>query len=185
MQTKETELIRRIAAGDTEAFATLTDRYARSVYALVARIAGSAEDAEELTQDVFMKVFGKLRQFDGRSSFSTWLYRIACNTALSHARRKRRSACPLDERRVAAVPDDEADRLEEMVARERALEALSRAVESLDAEDRALVTLFYYEERPAVECASIMGITEGNAKVRLHRARKKLYLLVKNELYGE
>lgn len=185
MQTNETELIRRIVAGDHQAFATLADRYSRPVYALVARIAGSAEDAEELTQDAFMKAFDKLRQFDGRSTFATWLYRIACNTALSYARRKRRHVCPIDENRAAALPDDEADRLEEMAEREKSLDALGRAVGSLDAEDRALVTLFYYEERSIGQCAEIMALTEGAVKVRLHRARKKLYLLVRDELYGE
>ncbi len=108
-------------------------------------------------------------------------YRIACNTALSHVRRKRRPVCPVDERRIAALPDDEAERLEDIVDRESKLEALGRAVELLEPEERALVTLFYYDDRTISECAAVMELTEGNVKVRLHRIRKKLYLLV-NEL---
>lgn len=185
MQTKETELIKRTVAGDTEAFALLADRYSRSVYSLVARIAGSAEDAEELTQDVFLKAFDALGRFDGRSAFATWLYRIACNTALSHVRRRRIPSCPVDERRLAALPDDEAERLEEIVVRERRLEALGRSVEMLEAEERALVTLFYYEERPISECAAVLDLTECNVKVRLHRTRKKLYLLVTELIDGK
>ena len=185
MQTKETELIRRIVAGDTEAFALLADHYSHSVYSLTARITGSAEDAEELTQDVFLKAFDKLGKFDGRSAFATWLYRIACNTALSHVRRKRLPSCPIDERRITALPDDEAERLEEIVIRERRLEALGRAVDLLDADERALVTLFYYDERSIGECAAVMDLTESNVKVRLHRIRKKLYLLVTEMIDGK
>jgi len=83
MQTEEILLIKRIVAGDTESFAALADRYSRSVYSLTARIAGSAEDAEELTQDTFLKAFDSLGRFDGRSAFATWLYRIACNTGVA------------------------------------------------------------------------------------------------------
>ena len=79
-QQQEHDLIERIAGGDTEAFAVLVDRYAHTVHALVARIVVTAEDAEEVTQDVFLKVFDHLPRFDGRSSLATWIYRIAFNT---------------------------------------------------------------------------------------------------------
>lgn len=102
-QQQERDLIERIAGGDTEAFAVLVDRYAHTVHALVARIVVTAEDAEEVTQDVFLKVFDHLPRFDHRSSPATWIYRIAFNTAVSHARRRRRPTCPIDERRIAAI----------------------------------------------------------------------------------
>lgn len=108
MQTEEQELIRRIAGGETRLCARLVDRYGRAVYTLAARIAGCTEDAEELTQDIFLKAFSSLDRFGGRSSFSTWLYRIAYNTAVSHARRTRPKHCGIDERRLAALPDSEA-----------------------------------------------------------------------------
>ena len=105
MQTEEQELIRRIAGGETRLCARLADRYGRAVYTLAARIAGCTEDAEELTQDIFLKAFSSLDRSGGRSSFSTWLYRIAYNTAVSHARRTRPKHCGIDERRLAALPD--------------------------------------------------------------------------------
>ncbi len=101
MQTEEQELIRRIAGGETRLCARLVDRYGRAVYTLAARIAGCTEDAEELTQDIFLKAFSSLDRFGGRSSFSTWLYRIAYNTAVSHARRTRPKHCGIDERRLS------------------------------------------------------------------------------------
>lgn len=166
-QQQEHDLIERIAGGDTEAFAVLVDRYAHTVHALVARIVVTAEDAEEVTQDVFLKVFDHLPRFDHRSSPATWIYRIAFNTAVSHARRRRRPTCPIDERRIAAITDDEAERLEEMVERQQALDSLAAAIEALEADDRSVA-----------ECAAITGLTEANVKVRLHRIRKKLYAMI-------
>ena len=84
----------------------------------------------------------------------------------------------IDERRLAVLPDEEADRLEEWTERQERLDALTRAIGRLDPEERALVTLFYYEERSVAECAAITALSESNVKVRLHRIRKKLYVMV-------
>lgn len=185
-QEREQELIRRILRGESDLYAQLVDHYARMIQTLVARIIDRPEEAEEVAQDVFVKAFRQLDSFGGRSSFQTWIYRIACNTALSHARRSRRrtTLTGVDERRLGLLPDEEVERLEEWAAHERRLEALTRALARLEAEERALVTLFYYEERPVSECAAITGLTENNVKVRLHRIRKKLYLLVMDETDG-
>ncbi len=185
-EEREQELIRRILRGESDRYAELVDRYARMIQTLVARIIDRPEEAEEVTQDVFVKAFRQLGTFSGRSSFQTWIYRIACNTALSHARRTRRrnTLTGIDERRLGLLPDEEVERLEEWVAHERQLEALTRAVARLEADERALITLFYYEERSVNECAAILGLQENNVKVRLHRIRKKLYLLVMEETDG-
>lgn len=185
-EEREAALIRRILRGESDLYAQLVDRYAGMIHTLVARVIDCPEEAEEVTQDVFLKAFRQLDGFGGRSSFQTWIYRIACNTALSHARRTRRrnTLSGVDERRLALLPDEEAERLEEWATHERQLDALTRAVTRLEAEERALVTLFYYEDRPVSECAAITGLTEGNVKVRLHRIRKKLYLMVKDETDG-
>lgn len=180
-EDQELELIRRIRCGETRLCVHLVDHYELIVYTLVVRILGRQEEAEEVTQDVFLKAFRQLDRFGGRSSFRTWIYRIACNTAISRARRTRRHYTGIDERRLALLTDEEADRLEEWAAHEQLLEALKRAVERLEPAERALVTLFYYEERPISECAAITELTESNVKVRLHRIRKKLYLMVKDE----
>lgn len=101
----EEEVIRRIVEGETELFALLADRYGRAVHALVYRIVGNPEDAEEVTQEVLLKAFARLADFRGRSSFATWLHRIACNTAVSFARR-RHPLTHFDERQLALLPDD-------------------------------------------------------------------------------
>ena len=76
-------LIDRVTRGDEDAFAQLMELYAQGVYTLIVRITRCEEDAEELTQDVFMRVYNHIGEFAGKSSFSTWLYRIAYNIAIS------------------------------------------------------------------------------------------------------
>ena len=169
-QQEELELIRRIVNGETDLYAILARRYGRVVYTLVSRIVGCAEDAEELAQDVFLKAFRNLHRFNGRSSFPTWLFRIAYNTAVSETRRRKREWACIDQARLAG--------------RQESLDALARAVGELEPEERALVTLFYYEEYSVSECAGITQMSESNIKVRLHRIRKKLYILVNTQLHG-
>ena len=174
------QLARRIAAGDTAAFATVVERYGERIFALVMRIAASRTDAEEIVQETFVKAYTALSRFDGRSSLGTWLCRIACNTAISTLRR-RKPAPAFDERRAAAVADEEADALFGSGVDESLISALNRALVRLEPDERALVTLFYYDDRPMNECATILGCTESAAKVRLHRIRKKLYVMIKSE----
>lgn len=185
-EEREAALIRRILRGESDLYAQLVDRYAGMIHTLVARVIDCPEEAEEVTQDVFLKAFRQLDGFGGRSSFQTWIYRIACNTALSHARRTRRrnTLSGVDERRLALLPDEEAERLEEWATHERQLDALTRAVTRLEAEERALVTLFYYEDRPVSECAAITGLTEEGAVASHPQEAMSLYLMVKDETDG-
>lgn len=83
MEKDESYIITRILAGKTEEYAYFLDTYGQPVFSLIVRMVNSEEDAEELTQDTFMKAFEHLSSFNGKSSFSTWIYRIAYNTALS------------------------------------------------------------------------------------------------------
>lgn len=181
MLHNEKELIERIANGETELFAHIAEHYAQAVYTLVVRIVGNTEDAEEVTQDVFLQVFEHLPYFNFKSTFATWLYRIAYNQAISFARRKRLPHYPIDDNRLHSVSDDEVEQIEATANNERQIEALTRALALLNAEERALITLFYYKERTVAECAEIMTQNENNIKVRLHRIRKKLYILLKDE----
>lgn len=110
---------------------------------------------------------------------------MAAPHRLQHGRLLRPAPHPLthfDERQLALIPDDAPERLEAWAERQESLGALNRAIARLTPEERALVTLFYYEDCTVAECASITATTEANVKVRLHRIRKKLYLMVKTEL---
>lgn len=173
----EQRLIRKVREGDAEAFAPLIERYSRPIFALVVGIVGQREEAEELTQDIFLKAYTRLSTFGGRSTFSTWLYRIACNTALSAVRSRQRRFALFDSDRSERLPDvpDEGELTTLSEAQEQALLA---ALDRLEADERALIQLHYYENRPLSECGEILSISESNAKVRLHRIRKKLGLWI-------
>ena len=88
MKNNELHIIAQILGGKTEAFSYFMDTYGQQVFTLIVRMVDSEEDAEELTQDTFMKAFSHLSSFCGHSSFSTWIYRIAYNTALSALRKR-------------------------------------------------------------------------------------------------
>lgn len=173
----EQRLIRKVLEGNAEAFVPLVERYSRPIFALVVGIVGRREEAEELTQDIFLKAYMKLSSFRGRSAFSTWLYRIACNEALSAVRRHRKDFSLFDFSRAERLPDAP-DEEELSALTEAQEEALLAALDRLAPDERALVQLHYYENRPLSECGEILSISESNAKVRLHRIRKKLGLWI-------
>lgn len=169
----EQRLIRKVLEGDAEAFAPLVERYSRPIFALVVGIVGQREEAEELTQDIFLKAYTHLASYGSRSAFSTWLYRIACNTALTAVKRRQRRFALFDFSRAERLPElsDDGELTELSEAQEQALRA---ALDRLEADERALIQLHYYENRPLSECGEILSLTESNTKVRLHRIRKKL-----------
>lgn len=170
--------VERIVAGDTACFACLLDRYGAQVHSLIARVVGNRQDAEELTQDVFLKVFRNLSSFRGKSSFSTWLYRIAYNTAISETRKKRQEFLAIDETQFSNISEEEVnirlghtDNSEQIVLLEKALDKLSP-------DDRFVILLFYMEDKSVEEVAVITGLTVSNVKTKLHRIRKRLYVLL-------
>ena len=182
--TNQKDLIDKITHGDEDAFAQLMKLHAQGVYTLIVRVTRCEEDAEELTQDVFIKVYNHIGKFAGKSSFSTWLYRIAYNIAISYTRSHKQATCQIDERRLNSVELNDVERMEASTD-DATINALTIAIDKLESQERALVTLFYYEERSIAECATIMGQSENNIKVRLHRIRKKLYLLITEQKHEQ
>ena len=180
MKKDEAHIIKEILNGKTEQYEYFLDRYGQQVFVLVDRIVSCQEDAEELTQDVFLKAFQQLSSFKAESTFSTWIYRIATNIAISAVRKKRNDVLRLDDSVFANLSDTQVDAALEDESEEQ-MERLQQAMNQLEADERALITLYYLKEKPLAEVAFILGLTEGNAKVKLHRIRKKLYVLIKNQ----
>ena len=189
MKKDESHIIKEILNGKTEQYEYFLDHYGQQVFVLVDRIVSCPEDAEELTQDVFLKAFQQLSSFKAESSFSTWIYRIATNVAISAVRKRKKEGIRLDDSAFAnlsdtqvdeALEDDSEEQLQRLQRAMEQLEADERALEQLEADERALVTLYYMEEKTLAEVAFIVGLTEANAKVKLHRIRKKLYIFIKN-----
>ena len=171
MGNDETHIIHRILKGETSLYEYFLDKYSQQVFILIIRIVENQEDAEELTQDTFLKAFEHLSSFKAESSFSTWIYRIAYNTAISA------ELIVMDSAMLMNISDQQIDDALNDESEER-VGKLNKAIKKLDAEERALISLFYNEEKTIGEIALILGLTESNAKVKLHRIRKKLYILI-------
>ncbi|OAV74689.1 Sigma-24 [Bacteroidales bacterium Barb7] len=164
--------VQRVQAGDTACFACLLDKYSRRVHTLIVRIVGNREDAEELTQDVFMKVYRSLPAFKGDSSFPTWLYRIAYNTAISETRRKKYEFPAIEESLLANISEEETDLSEQT-------DHLEAALALLPLDERAVILLYYMEDKAVEEVSAITGLSASNVKTKLFRIRKKLFVLLK------
>ncbi|MDL2211165.1 RNA polymerase sigma factor [Bacteroides sp. OttesenSCG-928-M17] len=173
--------VQRILDGETELFSILLERHSRPVYSLVIQIVSSPEDAEELVQDIFLKAFRSLSGYKGDASFSTWIYRIAYNMAISFTRKRRPEYLYIEESTINNVPDSDVENLLFASANEERIAGLTRAIDQLHAEEKAIITLFYYEEKSIEEIAVILAITVSNVKVKLHRTRKKIYVLMSKE----
>jgi RNA polymerase sigma-70 factor (ECF subfamily) len=171
----DTYYIEKIQAGETECFAVLLERYSQTVYSLVVKIVGNREDAEELTQDVFLKVFRSLSSFQGNSLFSTWLFRISYNVAISATRGKKQEWLTIEE----SMPENEVSDELEQLDREEQLLRLDKAMAQLSPDERAIISLFYLQEKPIEEIASITRLSTSNVKTKLHRIRKKMFVLMK------
>ena len=177
----ETELIEGLSKQDSKAQQQTIDRYGGEVFALVVRVVAVAENAEEVYQDVFVKVFRNIGQYDaGRSSLRTWILRIAYNEAISFLRRKRLPVVYFEDHGHEAdkLSDAEVDETLGNVSTET-VQLIRAALKHLPPEERAVITMFYYEERSLKEIADITGAIPTTIASRLCRTRKKLCRIIK------
>jgi len=179
----EKDLVKHILDGETQMFSQLLKRYQRPVHSLIRQIIPCREDAEELTQDVFIKAYNSLGKFRGDCSLSTWLYRIAYNTAISATRKNKFYFPDIDDNFLNNIPDDVVDNILEKTEDEKLLQKLESAVDKLDIEGKTLISLYYTEDKPVNEIAEIMQLSPENVKVKLFRTRKKLVFLTNDGNY--
>ncbi|MDR1557365.1 MAG: sigma-70 family RNA polymerase sigma factor [Tannerellaceae bacterium] len=170
--------VRRIQAGDTSGFACLLDRYSRPVYSLIFKLVRNKEDAEELAQDVFMKVFRSLGTFRAESSLSTWIYKIAYHTAISEIRKKKHEFLAIDEALIENVSEEKLAETFGTNDENEQINRLDAAMAALSPDEQAILLFFYTEEKSIEDIASITGLSLSNVKTRLHRIRKKLFVLL-------
>lgn len=163
------DLVARAQAGDQTAFRDLYRQHAGRVYALCLRLTGDASDADERTQDVFVRLWDKLRSFRGESAFSSWLHRLAVNVVLNERRTTWRR-----ERRVTPVEDPGALERNRGNPTEGLSIDLERAIAELPDGAREVFVLFDIEGYGHADIASLTGIAEGTSKAQLFRARRLL-----------
>lgn len=185
MQTQtDNYYIQQTLKGKTNAYGFLVDRYKDLVFGLIYRLLQHKEETEEASQDVFVKAFHALSSFKGEASFKTWLYRIAYNTAISRLRKKNIKLTSINEDIMEAVEPVVDDALKLLAEREKKA-TLENGLSKLAATDRAILLLYYWEEMNINEVAESMGLTNSNVKIKLMRARKKLYAILERTLKSE
>jgi len=188
MDLRESRLVRLLKRRDEDAFREMIKTYQVDVYNLIFRMLGNREEAEDLSQEVFVTVFKSIDGFRGDSKFSTWLYRIAVNTCKNRfkylSRRMHHAQAPLDEiseRNMAGRDGGPAISLQAQISRpDKLLEglqlerAIQEAIAALEEDQRALIVLRDIQGVSYQEISKITGLPEGTVKSRLHRARMAL-----------
>ncbi len=171
----ESRLVSRCLAGDAEAFKALYDAHATRLYNLAYRMSGTAAEAEDLLQEIFLQVFRKLPSFKGESSLGTWLYRLGMNLCLDRVRSKQGKM----ERVTVALDDERGEAVLPMVRRTRDSGVVERldlekAIEQLPASYRAAFLLHDVEGFEHHEVGEMLGIAEGTSKSLVHKARLRI-----------
>ena len=171
---QEAALVAAAKAGDSAAFEQLVKATTADIYTLAYRLTGDEEDARDVVQDAYIRAFKSIKRFRGEARFSTWMYRITANCAATHLARRnknRHEELSNDEPIADSRPEIDPEGMAETgMLRDRVSEALAELPPRL----RAVVVLRDIYDLPHEAIASELGITESAAKVRLHRARRKL-----------
>jgi RNA polymerase sigma-70 factor (ECF subfamily) len=171
----DNELISKVLSGDQQAYGSLVSRYQNYVFTLALRFTKNREDAEEVSQDIFIKAYRALADFRGASKFSTWLYTIVNTTCITFLRKKRLEVQSLDNEKVFEVADSQDSGMRaNLVEQKSRVSMVNNAIKMLSTDDAEVITLFYKGEQTLEEIAQILGIEANTAKVRLHRARTRL-----------
>lgn len=188
MQNKSSDevLIAEVLRGNQAVYAELINRYQRYVYTIALRMVKNREDAEEIAQDCFVKVYQSLGSFQQQSKFSTWLYRIVFNTAMTFLRKNRLTTVCIDaEDTELQLSGTSSDLVSTKVERQSSYYYLNLAIAKLLPDDAAIITLFYQGEQSLEEISEALQIEPNTVKVKLHRARKRLKLQMEHVLKDE
>jgi RNA polymerase sigma-70 factor (ECF subfamily) len=170
--------IKEVLQGKTNSFSYIVDRHKDKAFNLAFRICGNREEAEEITQDSFLKAYKSLSRFQMKSSFGTWFYRIVYNSAISLVRIKKKGILSLEDFPADATDFIGNNSSEEEAEREYRSALLNFALQKLNEDERGLITLFYFEEMDSDEITGITGISKSNLKVKLFRARQKMLEII-------
>lgn len=177
--------INQIIEGNSNAFAVLVDRYKDLVFTLSYKMVKNKEEAEEISQDTFIKIFKSLNKFKGESKFSTWVYKITYNTCLDRLKKNKKENSVVyiedfSEHQVKAI-ETVFDTIDEKERNQRIQDCLLL----LPSEDAFLLTLYYFDNQSIEEIAKVMDSNANNIKVKLFRSRKKMASILKERLEPE
>ena len=185
MTTNDQILINQILAGDTNAFTLLVNRYKDLVYTLALRMLKNREEAEEVSQDTFIKTYRSLHKFKGDSKFSTWIYKLAYNSCLDQIKKNKKYLNDVEINEFTEHQVKTIDNAFDALVEEERNQLIQDCLHLLPSEDGFLLTLYYFEEQSLDEIANIVGLTANNVKVKIFRSRKKLASILKDRLEPE
>jgi RNA polymerase sigma-70 factor, ECF subfamily len=186
MDLKEEQIIiRKILDGENHFFEQIVILYQDMVFTLALRVIKNREEAEEIAQDVFIKVFKSLKSFNQKSKLSTWIYRITYNTSINRykSQKKRMLTTEIDNKTefsMGSIPDANYE-----ISTQEKRQIINNAILNLSETEKIIITLYYYDDLPVNEIAQIVGITSQNVKVKLFRSRQKLYADLKDKVGKE
>lgn len=184
MDNFESQLISKCKNGDIQSFEILIDSYSKQVFNILYRMLGNEEDAKDVSQEVFIKVYKKIGSFHGKSKFSTWLYRITVNSGKDHIKRKKVDL-PIDEfqnTKLESEPRKGSNPEAAFDETERS-EIILKALMKLNEEHRVLILLRDIQGFSYEDIGKILKINIGTVKSRLNRGRIRLKDLLKDEFY--
>jgi RNA polymerase sigma-70 factor (ECF subfamily) len=193
----EIELIRNLKSGDAEALKILIDVYKDYVYSISYQIVKSVECAEEITQDVFIKVFQKIHAFEGRSKFSTWLFTITYRLSLNQINKKNIMITESDFKGASHEEGGYSDAIFEKLPGDREQFSLGakpseeiqviiwKAIDNLNIQEGLVISLFYLQQFSVLEIAEILQLSENTIKTHLFRGRNNLRAIILKEYAPE
>ena len=177
--------ITKVINGDTNAFAYLVDNYKDMVYSLAYKMTKNREEAEEISQDTFIKAYKNLDKFKGDSKFSTWLYRIGYHAALDSIKKNKRHQNSFEINDITFNQIKSVENILEGIERKERAKIMNVCLDKLPDEERSIIWMFYYDELSLKEIIEVTGLSEANIKVKLHRARKRLLAIVEENVEPE
>lgn len=187
---RDEEIISLILKGKTHLFAQILERYQSKVYSTVYHYTQSQEEAKDITQEIFIKVYNSLAGYKSKASFSTWLYRIAVNRCIDWTRKKRLPTISVvgdgteDETDILDLVADDGNNPEDLMLRQENAGLIREAVKALPEIYRTVIVLYYFESFNPQEISDITDTPKRTIETRLYRAKGLLKQNLKELLYG-
>lgn len=177
--------IDNVLKGNTNDFAFLVEKYKVMVFSLAVKMTNNREEAEEISQDTFIKAYKNLAKFEGNSKFSTWLYKIAYRNCLDVIKKKSTKYNFTDINEVTINQIEATENILESIEREERGNIINDCLHKLLEDERTILWLFYFKELSLQEIVEVTSLSKSNVKVKLHRARKHLLTVVKQNIEPE
>lgn len=177
--------LQKVLEGDISKFSYFIEKYKDMAFSIAFRIINNREDAEEIVQDSFLRAFKSLKKFRFDSKFSTWFYRIVVNNSLSKLKREKKDTLNIDIDKVSDSIIENVESVYKGLIQADQQKFINYALNELCIEDRLLLTLYYLNENSIEEIAEITNISQETLKMKIHRARKKMYIVLEERLKSE